>query len=142
MLILIFEINTVLVLSAVIFVSELLYSGISNLPQLSLAYICTMQLTLSVLHTIGAINNVYTSLMALNSVDHYMKVRIRHLHNYFLQPNCKQNFNSADYTKGKRGHSQAVQHVANGRQFGIPQRSALRPRGIDEEAPHIRSRLR
>ncbi|OXU29329.1 hypothetical protein TSAR_006531 [Trichomalopsis sarcophagae] len=64
---------SVLVLSAVIFVSELLYSGVSNLPQLSLAYICTMQLTLSVLHTIGAINNVYTSLMALNSVDHYMK---------------------------------------------------------------------
>ncbi|KAJ8667142.1 hypothetical protein QAD02_008804 [Eretmocerus hayati] len=62
-----------LVISAVIFMSELLYNSSSGLANFSLAYICTFQLILSVLYVISAVNNTYTSLMALNSIDHYMK---------------------------------------------------------------------
>lgn len=64
-------------LSALIFSAELIYHDVDGLIQLSLAYVCALQLTLSVLNAAGAVNSVHTSLMALNSVDHYMKVFIQ-----------------------------------------------------------------
>ena len=69
----------VLVLSAVILIGESLLDSTNlhvtrKLAAICLAYVCSMQLTLSVLHTVGAVNNIYTSLMAVRSVDHYMNV--------------------------------------------------------------------
>ncbi|XP_014203938.1 multidrug resistance-associated protein 5-like [Copidosoma floridanum] len=64
---------SILVLSAVILMSEVLYTDSNGLSRFGLAYFCTLQLTLSSVHAASAINSVYTSLMALNSVDHYMK---------------------------------------------------------------------
>ncbi|XP_058795165.1 ATP-binding cassette sub-family C member 12-like isoform X2 [Phymastichus coffea] len=62
-----------LVLGAAVLGSELGCAGGEGLARLGLAYVCALQLTLSALHAAGALGSVYTSLVALSSVHHYVK---------------------------------------------------------------------
>ncbi|KAL7290173.1 hypothetical protein TKK_0015884 [Trichogramma kaykai] len=64
---------SVLVLCSVIFLTEVFIKNSNSTSWLCLAYVITMQLSFSVLHGVGAVNNIYTSLMAINSIDHYIK---------------------------------------------------------------------